>query len=94
MKTETKPSKAALAAAEELLSEWQIGTASQFCDEVDFDSASAEEIAAIIDKYFSRQAEALNFIANLIGPNGERLYEGGCQSIAQHALARAGKEQE
>lgn len=35
-----------------------------------------------------RATEALRFIANLIGPNGERLFEGGCQSIAEHALAK------
>ena len=32
--------------------------------------------------------EALSFIAELIGPNGERLFEGGCASIAQQALAK------
>lgn len=34
--------------AQAILNEWTIGTYSRFCDEVDFDSATVEEIAELI----------------------------------------------
>lgn len=34
--------------AQALKDEWMIGTSSRFCDEVDFDSATVEEVAKLI----------------------------------------------
>lgn len=47
------PSELALKIARAILEEWNVGNSSQFCDEVDWDSASEEEVAELIDKVLS-----------------------------------------
>jgi hypothetical protein len=47
------PSDRAMKCAEALQSEWKIGNSSRFCDDApDWDSASTEEIARIIDAHY------------------------------------------
>ena len=50
------PDKATLA-AQALLDKFTIGTASRFCDESDFDSATVEEVAAIIRKVYEGEQD-------------------------------------
>lgn len=49
----------ASALAEEIKSRWSVGTFGQFCDEYDYDAASAEELATLIDSRVRPLVEAL-----------------------------------
>jgi len=52
------PSELALKISKAILREYSVGNSSRFCDEVDFDAATDEELAALIDKVLVGGGEA------------------------------------
>jgi hypothetical protein len=71
--TPTQPSERAMRCAEELKAEFSIGTFSQFCDDpADFDEASTEELATIIDRHTDSMADELaEALRLMLMANGE-----------------------